>query len=108
MAGYEIVPVPVYYPELTELMGQPVYRRVADVPGDIDIVNVFRRPSTFRRTLMTSSRKNRRPCGSSQGFETMRRPSDSREREYKSFRIAASWLKSVVSDDRLVALLWHL
>ena len=44
MAGYEIIPVPVYYPELKELMGQPVYRRVADVPGDIDIVNVFRRP----------------------------------------------------------------
>ena len=44
MAGYEIIPVPVYYPELTELMGQPVYRRVADVPGEIDIVNVFRRP----------------------------------------------------------------
>lgn len=44
MAGYEIIPVPVYYPELKELMGQPVYRRVADVPGEIDIVNVFRRP----------------------------------------------------------------
>ncbi len=44
MAGYEIIPVPVYYPELMELMGQPVYRRVADVPGNIDIVNVFRRP----------------------------------------------------------------
>ena len=43
MAGYEIIPVPVYYPELKELMGQPVYRRVADVPGEIDIVNVFRR-----------------------------------------------------------------
>jgi predicted CoA-binding protein len=43
MAGYEIIPVPVYYPELKELMGQPVYRRVADVPGDVDIVNVFRR-----------------------------------------------------------------
>jgi uncharacterized protein len=43
MAGYEIIPVPVYYPELTELMGEPVYRRVADVPGEVDIVNVFRR-----------------------------------------------------------------
>lgn len=43
MAGYEIIPVPVYYPELKELMGQPVYRRVADVPGEVDIVNVFRR-----------------------------------------------------------------
>ena len=44
-AGYEIVPVPVYYPDLTEILGQPVYRRVADVPGPVDIVNVFRRPS---------------------------------------------------------------
>jgi predicted CoA-binding protein len=41
--GVEIVPVPVYYPEATEILGQPVYRRVRDVPGDIDIVDVFRR-----------------------------------------------------------------
>jgi predicted CoA-binding protein len=44
-AGYEIVPVPVYYPELTEILGQPVYRRVADIPGPIDMVNIFRRPN---------------------------------------------------------------
>jgi predicted CoA-binding protein len=43
-AGYDIVPVPVYYPELTELLGRPVYRRLADVPIPIDMVNVFRRP----------------------------------------------------------------
>jgi predicted CoA-binding protein len=43
-AGYEIVPVPVYYPELTEVLGQPIYRKVADVPGEVDMVNVFRRP----------------------------------------------------------------
>jgi predicted CoA-binding protein len=43
-AGYEIVPVPVYYPELTEVLGEPIYRKVADVPGDVDMVNVFRRP----------------------------------------------------------------
>jgi predicted CoA-binding protein len=42
-AGYEIVPVPVYYPEVTEILGAPVYRRLADIPGDIDLVNVFRR-----------------------------------------------------------------
>ncbi len=42
-AGYEIVPVPVYYPDVTEILGQPVYRRLADVPGDLDLVNVFRR-----------------------------------------------------------------
>src|SRR5215204_7417129 len=42
-AGYDIVPVPVYYPEVTEILGEPVYRSLADVPGEIDIVNVFRR-----------------------------------------------------------------
>jgi predicted CoA-binding protein len=26
------------------MLGQPVYRRLIDVPGEIDIVNVFRRP----------------------------------------------------------------
>ncbi len=42
-AGGEIVPVPVYYPDFTEILGQPVYRRVADVPCAIDIVDVVRR-----------------------------------------------------------------
>ena len=42
-AGYEIIPVPVYYPDVTTILGQPVYRRVADIPGDVDLVNVFRR-----------------------------------------------------------------
>jgi len=41
--GLEILPVPVYYPEATQILGQKVYRRVADVPGEIDIVDVFRR-----------------------------------------------------------------
>ena len=43
-AGYEIVPVPVYHKDLTEMHGQKVYRKLADIPGDIDMVNVFRRP----------------------------------------------------------------
>lgn len=43
-AGYRIIPVPVYYPELTEILGEKVYRRVADVGEEIDMVNVFRRP----------------------------------------------------------------
>lgn len=42
-AGFEIIPVPVYYPDAKEILGKPVYRKVADVPGDVDIVNVFRR-----------------------------------------------------------------
>jgi len=42
-AGFKIIPVPVYYPEVTEILGEKVYRKLADIPGDIDMVNVFRR-----------------------------------------------------------------
>jgi uncharacterized protein len=42
-AGYEVVPVPVYFPDATEILGAPVYRTVAAVPGQLDIVFVFRR-----------------------------------------------------------------
>lgn len=42
-AGFEIVPVPVYYPDAIEILGEKVYRKLTDVPGEIDLVNVFRR-----------------------------------------------------------------
>jgi uncharacterized protein len=42
--GYEVVPVPVYYPEVKEILGQPVFRKLSDIPGPVDIVDVFRRP----------------------------------------------------------------
>jgi predicted CoA-binding protein len=35
--------VPVYYPDVTQILGRPVYRKVADIPGELDMVNVFRR-----------------------------------------------------------------
>lgn len=41
--GWEIVPVPVYYPEVTTILGKPVYRKLTEVPGPIDMVDVFRR-----------------------------------------------------------------
>lgn len=43
-AGYDIVPVPVYFPEATEILGRPVYRAVSAIPGPLDMVDVFRRP----------------------------------------------------------------
>jgi predicted CoA-binding protein len=42
-AGYEIVPVPVYYPDVSEILNEPVFRAVADIPERVDMVNVFRR-----------------------------------------------------------------
>jgi uncharacterized protein len=42
-AGFEIVPVPVYYPEVTTILGEKVYRKLVDIPGEIDMVDVFRR-----------------------------------------------------------------
>ena len=42
--GYDIVPVPVYYPAVTEILGRPVYRTVSVVPPPVEMVNVFRRP----------------------------------------------------------------
>jgi predicted CoA-binding protein len=44
-AGFRIIPVPVYYPDATEILGEKVYRSLADIPQEIDLVNVFRRPS---------------------------------------------------------------
>jgi len=43
--GVDVVPVPVYYPEVKEILGRPVQRKLADVPGPIDLVDVFRKPS---------------------------------------------------------------
>jgi predicted CoA-binding protein len=42
-AGFDVIPVPVYYPDVKEILGKPVYRKVADIPQAVDMVNVFRR-----------------------------------------------------------------
>jgi predicted CoA-binding protein len=41
--GFEVVPVPVYYPDVTQILGRRVYRKLAEIPGKVDMVNVFRR-----------------------------------------------------------------
>ena len=41
-AGFHVIPVPVYYPEVKQILGQDVFRRLADIPIDVDLVNVFR------------------------------------------------------------------
>jgi uncharacterized protein len=42
-AGLEIVPVPVHERDVDRILGRPVYRTVAAIPGPIDLVDVFRR-----------------------------------------------------------------
>jgi predicted CoA-binding protein len=43
-AGLKIYPVPVYYPDVTEILGEPVERTVRAIDDRVDLVNVFRRP----------------------------------------------------------------
>jgi hypothetical protein len=40
--GKEVVPV---NPNHTRVLGRPCYASLADVPGSVDLVNVFRRPA---------------------------------------------------------------
>ena len=44
-AGYGVIPVPVYYPGVKQILGRQVYRSLADIPDEVDLVNVFRRPA---------------------------------------------------------------
>ena len=48
-AGFQIIPVPVYYPEATEIMGEKVYRNLADIPQEVDLVNIFRRSAAVAK-----------------------------------------------------------
>jgi hypothetical protein len=59
-AGFEIVPVPVYYPDCTEILGEKVYRTIAEIPGPIDMVNVFRRPHRIPAHVQDIIRKRPR------------------------------------------------
>ncbi len=42
-AGLRIIPAPVYFPDVTTILGEPVFRRVAEIGERVDLVDVFRR-----------------------------------------------------------------
>jgi predicted CoA-binding protein len=50
-AGLEVIPVPVYYPEVSEILGRRVFRRLIDIPGEVDLVDVFRRSQDIERHI---------------------------------------------------------
>ena len=49
--GYEVIPVPVYYPDVTHIFDKPVHRSVAAIGGRLDVVNVFRKSSDLHAHL---------------------------------------------------------
>lgn len=42
-AGFQIIPVPVYYPKVTHILGEKIYRKLVEIPIEVDLVNIFRR-----------------------------------------------------------------
>jgi len=42
--GYKIVPV---YPKHDEILGEKVYRSLAEIPFEVDMVDIFRKPAAF-------------------------------------------------------------
>lgn len=49
--GYEIVPV---NPHCTAVMGLPCYARLEDIPGKIDVVNLFQRPERVPQSVASA------------------------------------------------------
>ena len=46
--GYRIIPV---NPEIDEALGEKSYASLAEVPGKIDIINIFRRPDAVEQIV---------------------------------------------------------
>ena len=42
--GYTIIPV---YPKGDTILGETVYRSLAEIPGRVDMVDIFRKPAAF-------------------------------------------------------------
>ena len=46
--GFKIVPI---YPKEDEILGEKVYRSLAEIPFDIDIVDIFRKPDAIAEII---------------------------------------------------------
>jgi hypothetical protein len=106
-AGFKIIPVPVYYPDVTEILGEKVYRKLADIPGESGHgkrLSSARR--TFRRTSKTFWRSNQNQCGSSWESVTMKSPNDSPRLESRWCRIAVSWWTTDDLDPETAEVTW--
>jgi len=79
-AGYEIIPVPVYFPEATEILGKPVFRTLGSIGRPIEP----RSP----RTSTTSWPRNPRASGSNSASATTKPPNASPRRGSRWCRTA--------------------
>lgn len=50
-AGFDIVPVPVYYPDVTAILGRPVHRTLTTIDPPPHLVVLFRRPADVPKHL---------------------------------------------------------
>lgn len=47
-AGFKIVPI---YPKEDEILGEKVYRSLSEIPFDIDMVDIFRKPDAIAKVI---------------------------------------------------------
>jgi uncharacterized protein len=64
--GYRIIPV---NPNETEILGEKVYATLDDVPGPVDIVNIFRRPEFVPEIVDAAIRKKAKAIWMQEGVE---------------------------------------
>jgi len=50
-AGYTIIPIPVYYPQMETELGERAYQSLGELPGPVDCVLLFRRPADIPKHL---------------------------------------------------------
>ena len=46
--GYKVIPV---YPKEDEILGQKVYRNLSEIPFDVDMVDIFRKPDVIAKVV---------------------------------------------------------
>jgi predicted CoA-binding protein len=57
--GYIVYPV---YPKEDEILGQKVYRSLLDIPYDVDIVDIFRKPAVIMDVVKAAIEKGNIKC----------------------------------------------
>ena len=75
-AGYQIIPVPVYYPDLTEILGSRFIAISTRYPARSICLTCFGVPKTSKNTRWKYFQKSRKRYGFSSVFATTRSPSN--------------------------------